>query len=124
MSYAAKVKHGLASGRSLPPLFKAQDKNERAPTHDYKLNQDVMYLDPTSKKWFPGTIICLLDAKQSYLIKTPEGVEYRRTQQHLKPYKPKVCRSLPAKSRNCAPAQGRPKCDTKAPDKLDLQVSR
>ena len=120
MSYAAKVKHGLASGHSLPPSFKAQEKNERAPTHDYKLNQDVMYLDPTSKKWFPGTIIRLLDAKQSYLIKTPEGVEYRRTQQHLKPYKPKVCCSLPAKSRNCAPAQGRPKCDTKAPDKLDL----
>ena len=120
MSYAAKVKHGLASGRSLPPLVKAQDKNERAPTHDYKLNQDVMYLDPTSKKWFPATIVHLLDAKRSYLIKTPEGVEYRRTQQHLKPYKPKVCRSLPAKSRNYAPAQGRPKRDTKAPDKLDL----
>ena len=63
MSYAAKVKHGLASGHSLPPPVKVQDKNERAPTHDYKLNQDVMYLDPTSKKWFPGTIIHLLDAK-------------------------------------------------------------
>ena len=79
-----------------------------------------MYLDPTSKKWFPGTIIHLLDAKQSYLIKTPEGIEYRHTQQHLKPYKPKVCYLLPAKSRNCAPAQGRPKLDTKVPDKLDL----
>ena len=118
MSYAAKVKHGLASGHLLPPLVKAQDKNERALTHDYKLNQDV--LDPTSKKWFPATIVRLLDAKQSYLIKTPEGFEYRCTQQHLKPYKPKVCCSLPAKSRNCAPAQGRPKCDTKAPDKLNL----
>ena len=107
MSYAAKVKHGLASGHSLPPPVKAQDKNKRAPTHDYKLNQDVMYLDPTSKKWFPGTIIRLLDAKQSYLIKTPEGVEYRCTQQHLKPYKPKVCYPLPGKSRNCAcPSSG------------------
>ena len=120
MSYAAKVKHGLASGHSLPPPVKAQDKNERVPTHDYKLNQDVMYLDPTSKKWFPATIVRLLDAKRSYLIKTPEGVEYRQTQQHLKPYKPKVCCSLPANSRNCTPAQGRPKHDTKAPDKLDL----
>ena len=120
MSHAAKVKHGLASGRSLPPSVKVQDKNERAPTHDYKLKQDVMYLDPTSKKWFLATIIRLLDAKRSYLIKTPEGVEYRRTQQHLKPYKPKVCCPPPAKPRDCIPVQGRPKRDTKAPDKLDL----
>ena len=80
VSYAAKVKYGLASGRSVPPPGKAQDKNERAPTHDYKLNQDVMYLDPASKKCFPATIVRLLDAKRSYLIRTPEGVEYRRTQ--------------------------------------------
>ena len=87
MSYAAKVKYGIASGRSLPPPVQSQDKNERAPTHDYKLNQDVMYLDPVSKKWFPATIVCLVDAKRSYLIKTLDGVEYRKTQQHLKPYK-------------------------------------
>ena len=91
MSYAAKVKYSLASCCSLPPSVQSKDKNERAPTNDFKLNQDVMYLDPTSKKWFPATIVCLLDAKRSYLIKTPEGAEYRRTQQHLKPYKPKVC---------------------------------
>ena len=89
MSYAAKVKFGLASGQltSLRP-----EKNECAPAHVYKLNQDVMYLDPISKKWFPATIIRLMDTKRSYLIKTPEGVEYRKTQQHLKPYKQrKVC---------------------------------
>ena len=63
MSHAAKVKYGLASGHSLPAPVKVQDKNERAQTHDYKLNQDVMYLDPTSKKWFPATIVHLLDAK-------------------------------------------------------------
>ena len=50
-----------------------------------------MYLDPASKKWFQATIVHLLAAKQSYLIKTSEGVEYRCTQQHLKPYKPKAC---------------------------------
>ena len=77
MSHAAKVKYGLASGHSLPAPVKVQDKNERAQTHDYKLNQDVMYLDPTSKKWFPATIVHLLDAKQSYIIRTPQGVEYR-----------------------------------------------
>ena len=49
MSYAAKVKFGLAS--SQPSLLRPE-KNECAPTHDYKLNQDVMYLDPVSNKWF------------------------------------------------------------------------
>ena len=68
MSYAAKVKYGIASGRSLHPPVQRQDKNERAPTHDYKLNQNVMYLDPVSKKWFPATIVSLMDAKRSYLM--------------------------------------------------------
>ena len=86
MSYAAKVKFGLASGQ---PSLLRPEKNERAPTHDSKLNQDVMYLDPVSNKWFPATIVRLLTAKRSYLIRTPEGVEYRKTQQHLKLYKPR-----------------------------------
>ena len=116
MLYAAKVKIGLASGQ---PSSLRPEKNERAPTHDYKLNQDVMYLDPASKKWFPATIVRLLDAKRSYLIKTPEGVEYRKTQKHLKPYKPrKAC--VPLKVKASDPVQGRPKCDTKPPNKLDL----
>ena len=109
MSYAAKVKYGIASGRSLPQPVQRQDKNERAPTHDYKLNQDVMYLDPVSKKWFPATIVCLLYAKRSYLIKTPEGVEYRKAQQHLKPYKQKKD-SVPIKATKAKdPVQGRPR---------------
>ena len=91
------------------------EKNERAPNHDYKLNQDVMYLDPAIKKWFPATIVHLMDAKRSYLIKTPEGVEYRKTQHHLPPYKPrKAC--VPPKAKASYPMQGRPKCDTKPPN--------
>ena len=116
MSYAAKEKFGLASGQ---PSSLRPEKNERAPTHDYKLNQDVMYLDPASKKWFPATIVCLMGAKISYLIKTPEGVEYRKTQQHLKLYKPrKAC--VPPKVKVSDPIQGRPKHDTKPPNKLEL----
>ena len=120
MSYAAKVKYGIASGRSLPPPVQRQDKNERAPTHDYKLNQDVMYLDPVSKKWFPATIVHLMDAKRSYLIKTPDGVEYRKTQQHLKPYKQRKVSVPPKVTKVKDPVQGRPKRDTKPPNKLDL----
>ena len=76
MSYAAKVKFGLARGQ---PSLLRPEKNECAPTHDYNLNQDVMYLDPVSNKWFPATTVHLLGAKRSYLIRTPEGVEYRKT---------------------------------------------
>ena len=64
MSYATKVKHDLANGQTLPPPVPTKDKNERTPTHDYKLHQDVMYLDPMSKQWFPAAIVSLLDAKE------------------------------------------------------------
>ena len=117
MSYAAKVKFGLANGQ---PASLRPEKNERAPTHDYKLNQDLMYLDPVSKKWFPATIVCLMDAKRSYLIKTPESVEYRKTQQHLKPYKQRKVCVPPTTMKDSDPVQGRPKRDTKPPKKLDL----
>ena len=117
MSYAAKVKFGLASGQ---PSLLRPEKNERAPTHDYKLNQDVMYLDPVSNKWFPATIVRLLTAKRSHLIRTPEGVEYRKTQQHLKLYKPRKPCVPPKPMKASHPAQGRPKHDTKPPNKLDL----
>ena len=115
MSYAAKVKFGLASGQ---PSSLRHKKNERARTHDCKLNQDVMYLDLASKKWFPATIVHLMDSKRSYLIKTPEGVEYRKTQ-HLKLYKlRKAC--VPSKAKTSDPVQCRPKRYTKPPNKLDL----
>ena len=96
------------------------EKNERAPAHDYKLNQDVMSLDPASKKWFPATIVCLVDAKRSFLIKTPKGVEYRKTQQHLKPYKPRKACVPPKVMKASDTVHGRPKRDTKPPNKLDL----
>ena len=79
-----------------------------------------MYLDPNTRKWFPAKIVCLMDAKRSYLIKTPEGVEYRKTQQHLKPYKPRKAVAPPKAQKARDPVQGRPKRDTKPPNKLDL----
>ena len=54
MLYAAKVKFRLVCGQ---PASLRPEQNECAPTHDYKLNQDVMYLDPVSKKWYPATIV-------------------------------------------------------------------
>ena len=74
-----------------------------------------MYLDPASKKWFPATTVHLMDAKRSYLIETPKGVEYRKTQQQ-----PRKARAPPQVKKASYPVQGRPKCDTKPPNKLDL----
>ena len=38
-------------------------------------------------RWFPATIKALCPESNSYQIETSEGVIYRRTQNHLKPYK-------------------------------------
>ena len=45
-----------------------------------------MYQDPTMKRWFPATITKLCQEPRSYIITTKEGVQYRKTQAHLKPY--------------------------------------
>ena len=47
-----------------------------------------MYQDVTSKWWFPATIRSLHAQTRSYNITTREGVTYRKTQAHLKPYQP------------------------------------
>ena len=46
-----------------------------------------MCQDPTTMRWFPTTIKALCLEPRSYQIETPEGVTYRRTQNHLKPNK-------------------------------------
>ena len=38
-------------------------------------------------RWFPATIKALCPKPISYQIETLEGIIYRRTQNHLKPYK-------------------------------------
>ena len=46
-----------------------------------------MYQDSVTKRWFLATIKALCPEPRSYQIQTTEGVIYRRTQNHLKPYK-------------------------------------
>ena len=55
--------------------------------HDLHIGQEVMCQDPTTMRWFPATIKALCPEPRSYRIEAPEGVTYRRTQNHLKPYK-------------------------------------
>ena len=62
-------------------------KNQHLPLHDFHIGQDVMCQSPITKRWFPATIKALCPEPRSYQIETPEGITYRRTQNHLKPFK-------------------------------------
>ena len=46
-----------------------------------------MHQNPITMRWFPATIKALCPEPRSYQIETLERVTYRRTQNHLKPYK-------------------------------------
>ena len=62
------------------------NKHEQLPSHDYHIGQDMIFQDVTSKWWCPATITSLCPEPRSYNITTREGINYRRTQAHLKPY--------------------------------------
>ena len=62
-------------------------KNQHLPLHDFHIGQDVMCQSPITNRWFPATIKALCPEPRSYQIETPEGITYRRTQNHLKPFK-------------------------------------
>ena len=81
MSNAARQQPGLQ-----PEKLRTVYKNENLPSHDLHIGQDVMYQDVTSKQWYPATITSLYVQPRIYNITTREGVTYRKTQAHLKPY--------------------------------------
>ena len=61
-------------------------KNQHLPTHAFHIGQDVMCQSPITKRWFPAKVKALCPELRSYQIETPEGITYRRTQNHLKPF--------------------------------------
>ena len=81
MSKAGRQQLGLQPGK-----LRTVYKNEHLPSHDLHIGQDVIYQDATSKQWYPATIISLCMQPRSHNITTREGVNYRKTQAHLKPY--------------------------------------
>ena len=62
------------------------NKNQHLPTHEFHIGQDVMCQSPITKRWFPVKIKALCPEPRSYQIEMPEGITYRRTQNHLKPF--------------------------------------
>ena len=81
MSNAAQRQLGITAEQT------STSKNQHLPSHNLHIGQAVMCQDPNTLRWFPATIKALCPEPRSYQIETPEGVTYRRTQNHLKPYK-------------------------------------
>ena len=81
MSNVARRRLGI--GAKQPPK-----ENQHLPSHDFHIGQDVMCQSPITKKWFPVKIKELCLEPRSYQVETPEGIVYRRTQNHLKPFTP------------------------------------
>ena len=67
-------------------------KNQHLPSHEFHIDLDVMCQSPITKRWFPVKIKALCPELRSYQIETPEGITYRRTQNHLKPFK--LCQKI------------------------------
>ena len=63
------------------------NKNQHQPSHDFHIGQEVMCQSPITKRWLPARIKALCPEPRSYQIETPEGITYRRTHYHLKPFK-------------------------------------
>ena len=127
MSNVTRDKLGLN-----PEWLRSKYKNEYLHSHDLYMGQPVMYQDSTKKWWFPTIIKSIYSEPRSYKIKTKQGVTYRKTQSHLKPYDPQskkiedehyISQSYHKQYKtadNLMQSYSRPKRGIKPPDKLDL----
>ena len=131
MSHAARKQNSLDCED-----LRIHCKNEHFPLHDLLLNQVVMYQDPANKRWYLATITKLCQEPRSYIITTKQGVQYRKTQAHLKSYQPQentsendllvhnnhkqAVKSAKYKQSYANLAQSRTKRDIKPPKRLDL----
>ena len=93
MSNSARRQLGLEAEK-----VRTKTKNENLPLHDLYLSQDVMMQDPTSKQWSQDVITRLCKEPRSYQVTTSDSVTYRKTQAHLKLYKPEIRSVQDAKS--------------------------
>ena len=132
LSKSAQAKMGIHPADAI----RTKDKHQATTSHDYTVGQHVMFQNPPDKRWYPAKITSLAQAKRSYIITSADGAQYRRTQAHLKPFKPRDKQVQPERNQvqpdrnppQAVPkppqlaAQGatRPKREIKRPTKLDL----
>ena len=106
-------------------------KNQHLPSDDFHIGQDVMCQGPITKRWFPSKIKALCPELRSYQIEKLEGITYRRTQNHLRPFKPyqktqknkqyrEQCHKRTLIQLDSANTSQCPKRHVKAPVKLNL----
>ena len=89
LSHAAKVKMGITHApRPTAEILCIKDKSLSTPTHDIPIGQNVIYREPTDRRWYPATVTQQLPQKRSYLIKTNDNVIYRKMQV---PFKTLIC---------------------------------
>ena len=90
-----------------------------------------MCQSPITKRWFPVKIKALCPELRSYQIETPEGITYRWTQSHLKPFKScqktqmkeqykKQCQKGTLIQSGCIKILPHPKRQIKAPVELNI----
>ena len=90
LSCTAKVQMGVNHApRPTAEVLHLKDKSLSAQMSDIPVSKHVMYREPHNGRWYPATITQQSLENMSYIIKTDENVLYRKTQEHLKPYKPK-----------------------------------
>ena len=83
MSNAARKQLGIQ-----PEVIRNNNKLAVLPIHDCHVGQQVMYQNSARKHWHPAVIDSLCPEPRSYKITTRDGIIYRETQSHLKPYTP------------------------------------
>ena len=83
MSNVARKQLGIQ-----PDVVMKTDKHPALPTHDLHVGQQVMYQDSASKLWYPPIIESLCPEPRSYKIITSDGITCRKTQSHVKPFRP------------------------------------
>ena len=86
-----------------------------------------MFFQPDQKKWYPARIIELCKEPRSYKVQTPDNVNYRRTEQHIKVYNPNKEQSTTERKNvqsSLLPLptlqEGRPRRNIKPPTRLDM----
>ena len=83
MTNAARKQLGIQ-----PEIIRNSDKHTALPIHDLNVGQYMMYQDSANKHWYPAVIDSLCSEPGSYKIIIRDGIIYRKTQSHLKPFTP------------------------------------
>ena len=122
LSHAAKVKIGInhVPGPTAEILC-MKDKSLSIQRHDISAGQHVKDREPHDGRWYPATVTKQLPENKSYIINTGENVMYRKSQVHLKPYKPKTnITNIMKPELNWVHNNQRLKCAIKAPNRFNL----